>query len=59
MKIIFDNKDDIYRIKIEDEETTILIKTDDIAEAKAEFVNRMTWLFDSSVRAKFKEEVYE
>lgn len=49
MKIIYDDKQKMYLVVIESPETATWINTDDIVEAREEFIERMTWLFNNAV----------
>lgn len=57
MKIVYDNKEDMYLIKAEYPETEIWIKTNDISKARSEFAERMTRTFDNAVCEKFKDDI--
>lgn len=57
MKIIYDTKEDMYFVKTEYPETEIYINTNDITEARAEFLERMTRAFDDTVCDKFKDDI--
>lgn len=49
MKIIYDNKQKMYGVVIDYSETTTWINTDDIATARKEFIERMTWMFNNAI----------
>lgn len=53
MRIIFDNRNDRYEIHIDDQESDIIFNTSNIVEVRKAFIDRMTWLFDSSVNEQF------
>lgn len=57
MKIIYDAKEGMYLVQVEYPETEIWIKTNDIAKARAEFVERMTRAFDDTVCEKFTDDI--
>lgn len=57
MKIIYDTKQHMYLVKTEYPETEIWIKTNDIAKARDEFVERMIRAFDDAVCDKFKDNI--
>ena len=56
MKITYDNEAKIYCVTIEPLETTTLIHTDDIVEARQEYISRMTWMFNEAICKKLKGE---
>ena len=55
MKIVYNDKSDIYRIDLIYPETEIYIKANDITEARKIFIERMAWLFDEAVSEKLKD----
>lgn len=55
MKIVYNNKSDIYRIDLEYPETEICIKADNIAKVKDIFIDRMSWLFEETLREQLKD----
>lgn len=55
MKIVYNDKSDIYSIDLMYPETEIYIKANDITEARKIFIERMAWLFDEAVREKLKD----
>lgn len=57
MKIIYEPNQAVFLVEIEYPETETWINTSDIIEAREEFVNRMAWLFDNTVREKFRDNV--
>lgn len=54
MKVIYDPDSELYVIKLENSETTTLINTRDIVEAREEFVKCMTRLFNDAICEKLK-----
>ncbi len=54
MKVIYDPDGELYVIKLENSETTTLINTRDIVEAREEFVKCMTRLFNDAICEKLK-----
>lgn len=55
MKVIYDSDDELYVIKLENSETTTLINTRDVVEAREEFVKCMTKLFNDTICEKLKD----
>lgn len=55
MKVIYDNKQEMYLVTIEPTETETWINTSDIVEVKKEFVDRMAWMFNNAIAEKLKE----
>lgn len=55
MKIIYDPKQKMYSVQIEGQETTTLINTSDIVEARESFVEQMAWLFNTTVNKALKD----
>ena len=51
---IFYNKDG-YQISFDPTETDIYINTNNIVEARQHFIDRMAWLFDSTVNERFQK----
>lgn len=49
MKVLFDNERNIYVVEMNDNETVTYLNTDDIAEAREWFIERMSWFFNSAV----------
>ena len=49
MKVIFDKDKEMYCVEIEHPENLLWINTSDITEAKENFVNCMTRLFNDAV----------
>lgn len=56
MKIIYDTDQNVYCVKVEYPETITLINTEDIVEARTEFINRMTSMFNYAVCEKLKQK---
>lgn len=54
MKITYDGE--MYNIITEFPETEIYISTDDINEAKEEYINFLSRVFDETVRLRFMEK---
>ncbi len=55
MKVIYDDKRNVYGVLIEHPETEIWINTADIAIAREEFVERMKWLFNEAICEQLKD----
>ena len=55
MKIIYDKHEESYLIELEYPETVTWINTKDIVEARKEFIERMTWLFNTTICEKLKD----
>ena len=55
MKIIYDDHKETYIIALEHPETVTCVNTNDITEAKEEFIRCMTRLFNNAVCAKLKD----
>ena len=49
MKVIYESDKEMYGVEIEHPENLIWINTKDITEAKEQFVNSMTMLFNDAV----------
>jgi hypothetical protein len=49
MKVVYDNKDDMYIVTVECPETTTYIKANGYAEARSEFLDRMKFMFDEAL----------
>ena len=54
MRVVYDDKQNIYVVELEDFEKTTLINTSDIAEAKEYFIENMTRLFNDAVNERLK-----
>ena len=52
MNVISKNK--MYIIEIDETERITLINTDDIVEAREEFLKKMEWMFNQAVLEKLK-----
>ena len=52
MKVIYDNKADIFIVINEEIET--FINTNDIVEARKIYLERIEWLFNDAVRERLK-----
>jgi hypothetical protein len=59
MKITYDNDSKMYFITFDPNETVTYINTDDIVEARDEFIEKMKWMFNQAVREKLKRCVLE
>lgn len=59
MKIIYDDRKEVYIIKIENTETVTMIHTNDIVEVREEFVRCITQLFNNTVCAALKNKFEE
>jgi hypothetical protein len=55
MKVLYDDKLNIYKVRLKDSETLVLINTSDIVEAKKRFLNYMSTLFDNAVCEQLKD----
>ena len=55
MKVIYDEKQEIYIVKLEDFENITMINTDDISKAKEYFIKNMTELFNHAIRDALKD----
>lgn len=54
MEIIYDEEIKQYLVSLDDSEKTTFINTDDVVEAREEFLKRMTWMFNDTIREKLK-----
>lgn len=54
MEIIYDKECKQYFVSLNDLEKTTFINTDDVVEAREEFLKRMTWMFNETIREKLK-----
>lgn len=52
MNVVYDKKVNGYLVELESAEATTFINTDDVAEARKIFIERMTWLFNMSICEK-------
>ena len=59
MRIIYDNIQQVYGVQMEPSETITIINTDDIVEARKEFVSRMTWMFNQAICKQLKYDSIE
>jgi hypothetical protein len=57
MKVFFDNKRNLYVVEMIDNELVTYLNTDDVAEAREWFIDRMTWMFNSAVNDKLAEDI--
>lgn len=55
MRIRHNHKMDIWCVDLEYPEIEIYIKAGNIAQAREEFIKRMTWLFDATLREQLKD----
>lgn len=55
MKIAYEPHQGMYLVLLEEPETLTWINTRDIAEAREEFVKRMTWLFNDTICEALKD----
>lgn len=55
MKIYYDDESNTYRVDLECPEIETHIKADNISEVREAFINRMTWLFDATLREQLKD----
>lgn len=53
MRIIYN--EDKYQISFDHSETEIYINTNNIVEARQNFIDRMIWLFDCTVNERFQK----
>ena len=56
MKVMYDSKQNVYVVQLEELEDITIIHTDDVAEAKKNFINSMSELFNKAVNEKLKAE---
>lgn len=49
MKVIYDDEQEAYLVKLEECENVTLINTDDIVKAREYFIKNMTTLFNDAV----------
>lgn len=54
MKIIYDNKDNVYVVKVENLESVVYVNTDDIVEVRNRFIERMTKYFNDAISRQCK-----
>lgn len=59
MKIRYDSNNKVFVIKIDPLETTTIVHTTNLVEARQMFIEHMTGIFDNTVRDKFKSECDE
>ena len=59
MKIIYDQEREVYIVKIADTESAMVLNTQDIAEARDEFVRFMTRLFNDAICEQLKGQSEE
>lgn len=59
MQIIYDPKQEIYYIGMAQPEMVTYIRANNTTEAREEFINRMTWLFDEAVNKHLKGSFQE
>lgn len=55
MKVIYDDEQEVYIVKLEDFENTTIINTDDIVEAREHFIKGMTTLFNDAICDALKD----
>ena len=55
MKVIYDDEQEVYIVKLEDFENTTIINTDDIVEARERFIKGMTTLFNDAICDALKD----
>ena len=55
MKIIYDMNQHVYCVKVEYPETITIINTEDIVEARDEFIKSMTSMFNYAIREQLKD----
>lgn len=55
MKVIYDDREDRYVVKLEDYENITVLNTNDIVEAREYFIGHMTGLFNSAVCEQLKD----
>ena len=56
MKVIYDMDQHVYCVKVESPETITFINTEDIVEARTEFIKCMTKMFNHAICEKLKNE---
>ncbi len=54
MKIIYDDKSDLYRIDLEYPEIELYVDADNVVELRERFINAMTSLFDHTIQNSLK-----
>ena len=59
MRIIYEFNQNVYGVQIEPSETVTILNTDDIVEAREEFISKMKWLFNEAIRQKLKYDSIE
>lgn len=52
MKVVYDKDQEIYAVVLEHPETVTLVNTTDIVEAREEFIECMTRLFNDAICKK-------
>jgi hypothetical protein len=55
MRIRYNGKENIWCIDLEYPEIEIYIKAENIMQVREAFIERMTWLFDATVREQLKD----
>ena len=55
MKVIYEPYRGVYCVLLEEPEALTWINTSDIAEAREEFIKRMTWLFNNAICEVLKD----
>lgn len=56
MKIIYDNHQGVYLVKIEELETVTCINSKDIVEVREEFIKCMTTMFNNAICEELKNK---
>ena len=54
MKIVYEEKEELYCVTLSNEEGVIIINTNNIVEARDYFIENMTRLFDDAVNKRLK-----
>lgn len=54
MKIVYDNKNEMYYIELEHPENTVCVNTKDITKAREYLIENITTLFNDAVNKQFK-----
>lgn len=55
MKVIYDDKENRYIVKLENYENITVLNTNDIVEAREYFIKHMEFLFNDAVSEQLKD----